>query len=560
MSKRREQKKSKLTDTTIFDFDEKIGKNFYYIIPVLVLIYFVYSLYSDGFYQDEEYAHYFNMLRFWDDHYSILGNWPKPGYKILFVLPALLGYKFVTFVHTILTAFSVLMVYLVGKELKIKNSSIVAIIFAFQPFILQFSFRLYAELMAGLLVLLTLFFYYRKNNILTALFSTWTFAARQEFALVSIILGVLFLIPVYKKLFKKDDAEIQSKPFSYYLIHNILPFFILGLSPVLINVFGYLNTGDPLYLLSDMETISNIGQHQPKKGFFHFPEMLIFIIGPLTFALFLVGYFGFLRKMKAYKEYFANYGMLFLMFTIYFVVQIITAWEYLYIGTNPGSLRYIIPVVPLAGLFAGIGLEYIMKEKDKPYVYIILVAVVIITLAFLSYKTNKLVMTSEKEYFKFFIVSILFCSVLFLYELKMNPKIFLVLVVVLGVGFTIIDEKPLKLDPQRKTIQEAADWWKSSGYDQRVTLNNHAYFFFIINVHDQHNQPDKYPTLVLSNLQKVPVGSIVLWDSHYNNRPEYNLDVPINYFEYNPNFKLLKQFESSDRRFVIYAFEKVKDF
>jgi hypothetical protein len=288
--------------------------------------------------------------------------------------------------------------------------------------------------------------------------------------------------------------------------------------------------------------------------------MFIFIIGPLTFGLFLVGYLGFLKNRKAYKEYFTNYGMLFTMFTIYFVVQIITSWDYVNVGPNPGTLRYIIPVVPLAALFTGIGLEYIMREKDKKYVYFVLVAVVIVTFAFLSYKTNKTVMLTEKEYFKFFVILILFCIVLFLNELRMNQKIFLALVVVLGVGFTLIDEKPMKLDPERKTIQEAADWWKSNGYDQEVTLNNHSYFFFLINLHDQHNHLDKYPVLIKENLQKVPVGAIVMWDSHYNNRPEYNLDVPQEYFENNPNFEFLKQFISSDRRFGILAYKKIKDF
>jgi hypothetical protein len=559
MAKKREKTKSNLKPNTFIDFDEKIGKYFYYFLPVLVLIYFVYGLYSDGFYQDEEYGHYFNMLRFWDIPDSILGNWAKPGYKILFVLPALLGYKFVTFAHAILTTCSVLMVYLVSKELKIKNSSIVAILFAFQPFILQFSFRLYAEILAGLFVLLTLFFYYRKNNILTALFSTWTFAVRNEFAVISIILGVLFLIPVYKKLFKQDDMEIQNKPFSYYLIHNILPFFMLGFSPVLINFFGYLSTGDPFYLLTDMKHIG-LDMVFAKHGFFHFPSMFIFIVGPLTFGLFFVGYLGFLKDKKSYKEYFTNYGMLFTIFTFYFAVQIISSWDFINIGTNPGTLRYVIPVVPVVALFAGIGLEYIMKEKDKKYVYFILVAVVIVTLAFLSYKTNKTVMISEKEYFKFTVVLTLFCIVLFLNELRMNKKIFLTLVVVLGLGFTLIDEKPMTLDPERKTIQEATNWWKSNGYDQRVTLNNHSYFFFLINLYDQHNHLDKYPNLLISTLQNVPVGSIALWDSHYNNRPEYNLDVPLEYLQNNPNFRLLQQFISSDRRFGIFAFEKIKDY
>jgi hypothetical protein len=559
MSKKSKQPQAKSKQTEIFDFDPIVGKYFFYIIPILVVVYYLYSTISTGFYQDEEYGHFFSMLRFWDDPAAILGNWDKPGYKILYVVPSLLGYQFVLFINSLLTAFTAYMVYQIGKQLKIKNSSIIAVLFAFQPFILQFSFRCYAEMLSGLLVLLTLFFYYKKNYLLTAFFSTWTFAVRQEFALISMILGAIFLIPLYKKLFDKNNAEIQSKPVSYYLIYNLLPFFILGLSPVLINVFGYLAYGNPMYLITNMKSIG-LDMLMPKKGFFHYPGMFIFIIGPLSFGLFLVGYFGFLRKKDALKDYFGKYGMLFTIFTIYFAIQVLMAWDYINVGANPGTLRYLIPVSPLVALIGGIGLEYIIKGDSKKYIYAILGAAVIITLAFLSYKTDKTIMLSDKEYFKFAIMLILFSIVLFRIELKMNQKILLSLVVVLALGFTLIDEKPMKLDPERLTIQEAANWWKSNGYDKRVTMMNHTYFYFSIGEYAKQKHPEKYYDIVKANLQKVPVGTIVLWDSHYNNRPEYHLDVPQEFFDNNPNFKFLEQFVSSNRRFGIMAFEKIKEY
>ena len=559
MAKKSKQPLTKSKSIEIFDFDTIVGKYFYLIIPLLVIIYYLYSTFSDGFYQDEEYGHFFSMLRFWDNPALILGNWDKPGYKILYVIPSLLGYQFVVFINTVLTAFTAYMVYQVGKQLKIKNSSVMAIIFAFQPFILQFSFRCYAEMLTGLLVLLTLYYYYKKNNFLTALFSTWTFAVRQEFALISIILGVIFLIPVYKRFFDKNETELKAKPLSHFVLNNIIPFFVLGLSPVIINVAGYIAFGDPMYLITNMRSIG-LEMLMPKKGFFHYPGMLIFIIGPVSMGLLLVGYFGFLRRKEAMKEFFDKYGMLFTVFTVFFVVQILLVWDFINIGPNPGTLRYLIPISPIIALFGGIGLEYIMKGSDKKYVYLLLGAGVIITLAFLSYKTDRTIMLSEKEYLKFAVMLILFVLALFTIELKMNQKILVTMVLLLGIGFTIIDEKPIKLDPERQTIRQVADWWRANGYDKRVTMMNHTYFYFTIGVYDQHKQLDKYPNILKANLQKVPVGTIVLWDSHYNNRPEYKLDVPLEFFDNNPNFKFIEQFTSSNRRFGIVAFEKIKDY
>ena len=50
---------------------------------LLMLLYFAYSFKSKGYYQQDEANHYLSMLRFWYDPAAIMGNWAKPGYKIL---------------------------------------------------------------------------------------------------------------------------------------------------------------------------------------------------------------------------------------------------------------------------------------------------------------------------------------------------------------------------------------------------------------------------------------------------------------------------------------------
>ena len=63
------------------------------VIANTALLYIL-SLYNDGFYQGEEANHYINMKSFWNDPSIIMGSSNKPGFKILFVIPALFGQMF----------------------------------------------------------------------------------------------------------------------------------------------------------------------------------------------------------------------------------------------------------------------------------------------------------------------------------------------------------------------------------------------------------------------------------------------------------------------------------
>jgi len=60
----------------------------------------------------------------------------------------------------------------------------------------------------------------------------------------------------------------------------------------------------------------------------------------------------------------------------------------------------------------------------------------------------------------------------------------------------------------------------------------------------------------MKSLDESLKGTIVIWDSHYSYRPEYKNDTKLEYLQNNPNYKLLNQFMSQDRRFAAFIFEK----
>ena len=100
-----------------YNFDNNYSQYYWLLIPILTIVYFSYSYFSNGFYQDDEVAHYINMRDFWTNPWIILSNWGKPGWKIFLELPSLLGYKWVLFFNSLITSLTTFFTIKLAKEL-----------------------------------------------------------------------------------------------------------------------------------------------------------------------------------------------------------------------------------------------------------------------------------------------------------------------------------------------------------------------------------------------------------------------------------------------------------
>ena len=58
-------------------------------------------------------------------------------------------------------------------------------------------------------------------------------------------------------------------------------------------------------------------------------------------------------------------------------------------------------------------------------------------------------------------------------------------------------------------------------------------------------------------MSDVPKGSILVWENHYGYRPEFNNDIKFEDLQNNPDYKVLNQYPSADKRFVAYIIEKI---
>lgn len=511
------------------DFDAKYSKYYWLIIPVLTIIYFVFSYFSNGFYQDDEVAHYINMRDFWSNPWIIMSNWGKPGWKIFLVIPALAGFKFTLLINSFITALTAYFTVILAKAVKFKNAILAGVLFAFQPLILQLSFRNYAEIFTGLLLVLTLYFYYKDKYILSALMCGLSFTARQEAALLGLALAIFFIIE-----------------------KKYLPILFLGVFPLLLDLLGYFHTGDILWVWSEMKGLGELNMGV-NRSFFHYFGVLIYIIGPVAFSLFIIGLIvPFIGKEK-FQNFNTKESLIYIFFFIVFLFQCYLVEK----GTNPGSWRYLLQISPFIALIALIGFNQLPDKRTKSYVIGTLAFTIVIILLFLSKAATGLVITDTPEFSKL-IAIILFTAGAFFYVLsariaKMNQLV--IFTAVIAIGFTFLTEKPKQQTPENTAINNIAEWYKQNKNNSPEVLYNHSLIIFYGNITGTEKQ--NFKILNMKSLEEAPKGSLVVWDSHYSYRPEYKNDTQLEFLEKNPNYKLLTQFASSDRRFAAFIFEKL---
>lgn len=521
-------KKRTVKESSEFDLDVKYFKYYWLIIPFLTIIYFIFSFFSDGFYQDDEVAHYINMRDFWSEPWIIMSNWGKPGWKILFVIPSLLGYKSIQFLNSLVTAIAAYSVILLSRQLKLRNALIAGILFGLQPLVLQLSFRSYAEIFTGLLLTLSLMCFFKNKFYISSLLCGWAFTVRQESALLCLILAIYMVI---------------NKKY--------LPILFMALFPLLLNLFGFIHSGDPLWAISEMKSLSdfNLGI---ERGFLHYFEVYIYIIGPVSFTLMIIGILYALYQ-KNNREFLSRELILYLFFFTVFLFQC-----YLVIkGTNPGSWRYLLQVSPLAAVIGLIGFNELLCIKNKKYVLYSLIATIMLTLLFFSKEATGLYITQTVEYSKLIVIILLTVTAVFLilWSKKIKYVEVLIIVFILTTGYTFLTEKPKQKGPQNITVNQVADWYNQNLKNSKQVLYNHNLILFYGNIFG--NERQKFKILNMKNLNDAPQGTVVIWDSHYSYRPEYKNDTQLDFLQKNPNYKFLNQFYSSDKRFAAFIFEKL---
>ncbi|MFA7360045.1 MAG: hypothetical protein WC139_03315 [Candidatus Kapaibacterium sp.] len=508
--------------------EEKFDKYFWLVIPFLTLIYFWISNVSVGFYQDDEIAQYLNAIKFQVDPFSILGNNPKPGWKIFLILPALIDYQAVLIFNALVASLAVFFTFKLLKEYKLNYAFFGALLLAVQPLYFDLSFRAYSEIFTALLVVIFLILYKREKYILSGLLIGYVLTIRQELIVFAF---VLFIVFAYNK--------------------RIIPAISIVVFPLIYSILGMIKTGDPLFVITEMKAVA--GLQYNSQGVFHYFKVYIFIVGPITLLLFLQGFFGFLADTKNYKTYIEKYFLLYVLFITVFGVQIYTMLSN---GPNPGNWRYLLHISPVAILFATVGFNNLVEDKFKKLHYAVTGLIFFVTLLFLSKESDGFKLLETDDYTKVAFIAIFFIATLIISskdKIAYLNKLSVVLIIA-SVLYLYLDFKPKKLSPENQTVKTVAESLNNGELKGNFYTNHSVLLFFM---DDYKKAPQKFLPINSKYINDVPKGSILVWENHYGYRPEFGNDIKIEDLQKNSDYKVINQYVSLDKRFVAYIIEKV---
>ena len=524
------QKQQKIANTVSF-FDKVDPKYYLLIIPVLAVIYYSYRYIALGFYQDDEVAQYINMLNFWHDPWAILGNGPKPGYKIFMVIPAIFGYDYVLMLNSLIAAVTVYMTYYLLRTYKIPYAILGALLLAAQPMFVELSFRSYSEIFTSLLIVSFLILYKKEKFFFSALLCGYIFTVRQEIALLLLVMAVIF--------FRKKQ---------YLCVVG------LALFPILYDLLGFIKTGDIMFVITEMRSVASL--NYKSQGIGHYFKVYIFIVGPVCLSLFLLGFFGFFRDTRKWKEYLNHYLLFYVIFISVFVVQMLTMIND---GPNPGNWRYLLHISPVCAFFAVVGFKNLAENNLRNTFYIITGALAVMVMLFLSYTTDGFKLLDKTDYTKVIFIVVFFGAVMMLRNVSKVKYLdqLSVFLIVLSVVYLFTSTDPKKLSPENISLKETSEFVDGiPDINNKEKLSNHTFILFYSKFYK--DKPDEYKKLDMKNLQEAPKGSIVIWDSHYSYRPEFKNDVQLEVLQKNnAGYKFLKQIVSPDQRFASFIFEKL---
>lgn len=528
------------------EFDFKLSTKQLVGLTLLTAIgYVIFSIFSDGFYQHDEAAHFINMRTFWYNPNIILGNWAKPGYKLLMVIPSLGGTFAVVMVNSLFSAFTAFFAYKIAQILRFKNAGLAFFLMATQPMWLQLSFRNYSEIPTAFLISLAIWLFYSDKTVAQKLGISEE-SKSNRLIYVSLILSYLTLL----------RQEFYVVGFIYVLWLGFtkqlkwIP--LVAVFPILIHIWGWLATDDPYYLISStFGTAESYKNAYPRQGFDHYFIMLTFITGPLVILGTLVSLFEIIKKKIVYLMPIVIVALIYLLLHALFNLQAFT------IGASTGgNLRYMLVISPMLAVLALFGINHIKSSaKISGSSWAIMGLYVAVVAIFLSFKNNNIVLTPERDWAPFFAVLGFSLVLVFLSKSKQ----WLIGLVLLQVLFLLGTEKPYKRTLADSTVEQVVNWAEKNNLFDKPTLMQHTLFYYFTGKVSQEFKNGNGTLITQETIAEAKPGTVIFWDSHYSYRPNLRpTSVPYTYFTERPNeFKVLGQFISPDQRFGVFVFEKL---
>ena len=463
---------------------------------LLFVYYFVVSLISKGYYQHDELGHLTEILGFWRSPLVYLTDaWSRGGFKALYAIPTLFGYYGVVTTNILFTVGAAWGSYRIARAYELKYAWLAILLTGLQPFVINLSFRCYAEIPAMFFITLLVYLYLKKRWIWVAIVASYLFTIRAELVVFALLLGGYFVVQ-----------------------KRWIPFLCLGIAPVILNILGFCLNGDPLYVWHLMVQ-GGLKDTYQRMGFFYFWLMMPEISGMVVIFLFITGYLSILYRGKEKWAALKKYHAVFIIFTVYFLMHCAFTAQSFGFGRSGGVGRFMLVILPMVSVIALIGINFLVADENKWY-KLVPGSIAFLLLLFLWWRMDIAASLVYDGYatlnFKMINIAalatafILVTTLIFEAEGQAFVAASLAFVVSL---YAIRCVKPVPLIGEDKNLVTAVSWFCQSKIHPHQLYANHpvAFYEYGKQVHDM-GQAKRYDLNTVAHAQP---GDVFILDEHY---------------------------------------------
>lgn len=498
---------------------------------LLFIYYFVVSLISKGYYQHDELGHLTQILGFWRSPLVYLTDpWSRGGYKILYAIPTLLGYYGVVTTNILFTVGAAWGSYRIARAYELKYAWLAILLTGLQPFVINLSFRCYAEIPAMFFITLLVYLYQKKRWVWVAVVASYLFTIRAELVVFALLLGAYFVI--------------QRK---------WIPFLFLGIAPVILNILGFCLNGDPLYVWHLMIQ-GGLKDTYMRMGFFYFWLMLPEISGMIVIFLFITGYLAILYRGKEKWAALKKYHAVFIVFTVYFLMHCAFTAESFGFGRSGGVGRFMLVILPMVSVIAGIGINFLVADENKWY-KLGLCSIPLLLLLLLWWRMDKVAPLVYDGYatlgFKLYNIAALATTFIMattlIFEAEGRPMVAASLALIISL-YAIRCVKPFPLIGEDKNQMTAITWFCQSKIHPHQLYANHpvARYEYGKQVHDLW-QVKRFDLNTVAHAQP---GDVFVLDEHYTDEETGKQLLS------SKNFTILKKVDANNAELPAWVVER----
>ncbi len=476
----------------------------------------LFALQSTGAYQLDDLGHYAMANWSWTYPKYLLHEWGRPGFTILYAIPARFGWTAARLLTAIICAITAWYTFIIARRMCVPRSWITILLLYAQPLFFQLSFATLTETLLALILCIAVDLAQRGR---------WTASsAVLALALITRHEAVLF-VPLWAWVAWRSSVSLwRLTPVVWAFVAQHL------LSP-----------------LSPSETILHRMLHARPTDFYGHGGWLSMLCRSLEAWGPAIAILAFCGVGKARTR---PHGDLVVgTFLVYFAAHTLI-WATGLFGGG-GLPRYLVPVAPFVAICAASALNELFAAPDETrrrFTALLAAILLVVELAVeLQVKTQAVPFYVPHSHHVVWLMRatvaavLLCCAVVFLRardpgELQRRRRSAIALAVsillltqLVAWNYIVKVAKPL---PQEQIARQTLDWISKQGFADRPLL-----YADLCIAHLRNEIQPPVPELLCDRVAKSPDGSLVLWDQFYaeqgwNKLPRTGLDQ-------SPSFRLI---------------------